>query len=168
MQEPPLIAGAGGGVGTTTIATALRGRDCDIYQPQQPVHVLVCRSTMHSLGCAQRALQTVPDRPVLAIVDDVPGAGPPSNVEARKRMTEADVAAIVRVPFVTEWREVDRPYRHAAELLLEDDRDLSKPLRAYAAALRKLVDEIVHLVEHQADSAHPPGGFATPSAFASR
>ena len=61
MQEPPLIAGAGGGVGTTTIATALRGRDCDIYQPQQPVHVLVCRSTMHSLGCAQRALQTVPD-----------------------------------------------------------------------------------------------------------
>lgn len=169
MQEPPLIAGVGGGVGTTTIATALRGRDCDIYQAHQPVHVLVCRSTMHSLGCAQRALKTVPVQPVLAIVDDVPGATLPSNVETRSRMTEGYVSAIVRVPFVTEWREVDRPYRLAAELLLEDDRDLSKGLRAYAAALRGLVDEIVGLVENQAEAAHAArGGTATNSAFAGR
>jgi hypothetical protein len=145
VHEPPFIAGVAGGVGTTTIAAALRGRDCGLYRANKPVQVLVCRSTLNSLGCAQRALQYTPAPPVLAIVDDVPNGGLSTNTANRVRMTEGYTSDIIRIPFVTEWRDVETPHHHAADLLVTADQP--KGLRAYADAVLDLVDAIVAIAD---------------------
>lgn len=166
MHEPPFIAGVAGGVGTTTIAAALRGRDCGLYRANKPVQVLVCRSTLNSLGCAQRALQHTPAPPVLAVVDDVPNGNLTANTANRLRMTEGYVSDIVRIPFVTEWRDVETPHQHAAELLVAGEP--SKGLRGYVDAVRLLVDAIVALTEDAARlSEDYPPDYPVP-AFAAR
>lgn len=145
VHKPPFIAGVAGGVGTTTIAAALRGRDCGIYRKNKPVQVLVCRSTLNSLGCAQRALQFTPAPPVLAVVDDVPNGSLSANTMNRLRMTEGYVFDVVRIPFVTEWRDVENPHHDAADLLVTADQP--KGLRPYVAAVRDLVDAIVAMAD---------------------
>jgi hypothetical protein len=155
-MERPLIAGAAGGVGTTTIAAALHAIDRRIYRANADVDVLVCRSTMYSLGCAQRALAAVPPgwRPVLAVVDDVPGASLSSNTKTRLKMTEGYVQAVVRVPFVADWRDFDSPADEAAEVLLPGD--VAKPLRGFAESMRALVDELAPLLAARSAPPVPP------------
>jgi DNA-binding LacI/PurR family transcriptional regulator len=46
MLEMPIVAGAGGGVGASTVASALVAADAGRYRAGQPMHVLVCRLTM--------------------------------------------------------------------------------------------------------------------------
>lgn len=168
MHEPPFIAGVAGGVGTTTVAATLRGRDCGLYRAHKPVHVLVCRSTLYSLGCAQRALQYTPAPPVLAVVDDVPNGGLPTNTANRLRMTEGYVSAAVRLPFVSDWRDVEAPYREAADLLVASD-EQPRGLRAYADAVRRLVEEIVAMADTE-PAPHPADDAAddTTAVFAGR
>lgn len=163
MFEPPFIAGVAGGVGTSTIAAALRGRDCGLYRAHKPAQVLVCRSTLTSLGCAQRALQYTPFPPVLAIVDDVPNGSLATNTANRLRMTEGYVSDIVRIPFVVEWRDVENPQHTAADLLVTADQP--KPLRAYVAAVRRLVDAIVEISD---GGDHPVAEATSGSGTASR
>jgi hypothetical protein len=106
-MRQPLVAGVAGGVGTTTIAVALRALDWDLYIEGTAVDVLVCRSTVHSLGEAHRSVGHTPYPPILVVVDDVPDrarlAAFPSAVRARTRMVEPHVAGAVAVPFVPEW-----------------------------------------------------------------
>lgn len=144
MREPPYVAGVLGGVGTTLIAQALQGVDCGIYGAGRPVHVLVCRSTVHSLHAAQCALQATPAKPVLAVVDDVPGAASwGANTANKVTVTGPYAASIVRVPLVPDWREVQSPHALARSVLAEAEQDLPKGVRTFAHALRDLVTEIV-------------------------
>lgn len=164
VYEPPFIAGVAGGVGTTTIAAALRGLDCGLYRANKPVQVLVCRSTLNSLGCAQRALQYTPDPPVLAVVDDVPNGSLSTNTANRLRMTEGYVADIIRIPFVSEWRDAENPHHHAADLLVSAEQP--KGLRAYVVAVQDLVNTIVAIAD-AGDAAQFSDGYRAP-AYAAR
>src|SRR5689334_3650021 len=106
----PLVAGVGGGVGTSTLAAALRGQDRGIYRPGDLVDVLVARATMVSLGAAARALVTCPEpRPVLVVVADQARGRLPDNAVHRLRMSEPYTAGIVHVPYVEAWRHLDQP-----------------------------------------------------------
>ena len=144
----PRIAGAAGGVGTTTIANALHGEDARIYRANERVDVMVCRSTMASVGNAQRALAAAVPRgqhpPVLAVVDDIPGASS-SHVKARLRMTEGVVTAIVPIPFVTDWRNIDDPLGLAADLL-RPGTEVPRSWRGFVNAMRDLVEELTPLL----------------------
>lgn len=150
----PQVAGVAGGVGTSTIATALRADDCGIYRGGAPVDVMVCRSTLYSVGCAQRAINATPRPPVLAVVSDTPaGVGP--NTRSRLRMTEPHVQGIVVVPFVSEWRETDAPYEQARDVLATDG---ARHLRAFTDAVEHLVEYLVSAQERAAStrSSLPP------------
>jgi hypothetical protein len=141
-MELPLIGGVAGGVGTTTIARALRAIDGGIYPGVAPVDLLVARSTMHSLACAQRAVAATPAPPILAVVADVPRARMSGRVKARMRMTEPYLAGVVVVPFVDTWPDLDDPDQDAERVLATADAELPKPLRGFAAAIHWLVEQI--------------------------
>lgn len=138
-MDQPRIAGVAGGVGTSTLAAALRARDCGIYRGGAVVDVLVARSSMYSLGCAQRAIAATPAPPVLAVVAEIPGSFP-GVVKTRLRMTEPHVAAIVMLPFVLDWPELDSPHHDATQLLLSVP--TSRSARAFVVALHELVEQI--------------------------
>jgi hypothetical protein len=58
MIRAPWVAGVGGGVGTSTVAAAVGGRDRGVFTGRG-VDVLVCRSTGESLIRATRAAPCV-------------------------------------------------------------------------------------------------------------
>ncbi|MEV1295403.1 hypothetical protein [Pseudonocardia sp. NPDC049635] len=145
MIDPPIVAGVQGGVGTTLLARALHGYDARIYRPWSPVDVLVCRSTAHSVYAAQHALQHTRDKPVLAVVDDAPGASWGQNTANKIRLTEPYVQSWVRIPMVSDWRELESPSSFVATILETAEQDLPKSARQFARALLELVDEIVRL-----------------------
>lgn len=147
MSRPraPRIAGVGGGVGTTTLATALRGYD-QSREIERGVDVLVCRSTGQSL---QQAAVTITrlaangrPRPVLAVTTDQPG--PVRGVtRARLRMIEPQVAALVVLPYVSHWRELTDPLAEAAGLAHRAAELQPRALRRYADALAGLARKLV-------------------------
>jgi len=141
--EPPIVAGVQGGVGTTLLARALRGADHRIYGARNPVDVLVCRSTVHSVYAAQCALQYTQGPPILAVVDDTPSANWGQNTTNKLRLTEPHVQSIVRIPLVSEWRDIESPSSVAEQVLVEAEADLPKSLRPFARSLHELVDEIL-------------------------
>ncbi|WP_226358500.1 hypothetical protein [Pseudonocardia sp. ICBG601] len=150
-MEPPIVAGVAGGVGTTLVAQALRGADHGIYGCSTAVDVLVCRSTLYSVSAAQRALQTTPAPPILAIVDDVPHATWGTNTTNKIRLTEPYVYRYIRIPMVAEWRDNPHPHAVAGNVLVDDERSLPKGIRSFAEALRELVDVVT-----EAATAHCP------------
>jgi hypothetical protein len=142
-MDVPLIGGVAGGVGTTTLARALRAIDGGIYPGAAPVDLLVARSTMYSLGCAQRAAAATPaPPPVLAVVADIPRVRLSGQVKARLRMTEPHLAGLVIVPYVETWSELDDPHQEAERVLATVVAELPKPLRGFAAAVHQLVDQL--------------------------
>lgn len=150
----PVVAGVGGGVGTTTVAAALHARDAGVCAGTA-VDVLVCRATGESLRRAAALVRALPGRaPVLAVTADlaVPGRGP---VAARLRMVAADVAAVVVLPPVRRWRALADPVVEAATLLGCAPGGMPRPLRAYAAALRDLARAVAE-DGRLADGAAPP------------
>jgi hypothetical protein len=152
-MQSPLIAGVGGGVGTSILAAALHAQDCGIYRGGRPVHVLVCRSTMSSIGNAQRALAAAPEPPALAVVEDIPGTGLPQAVRARLRMSEPHLSATVVLPFVPGWRDVDDPWAQASRLLF-----LPEPPRAvreFVRSLRQLLGSVIPRMQSTAPAPVP-------------
>ena len=118
VARMPLVAGVGGGVGTSTLAAAVRGQDRGIYRPGDLVDVLVARASMVSLGAAARALATCPEpRPVLVVVADQARGRLPDNAGHRLRMSEPYTAGIVHVPYVEAWRHLDQPIASAFHAL---------------------------------------------------
>lgn len=154
VRERPCVAGVAGGVGVSLLAAGIGGVDHGVYRAHTPVAVLVCRSTVSSVGGAAHALQYTPARPVLAVVADIPGVAMGANTRNRLRATEPHAAGIVHVPVVAGWRDVPRTIRRAGELLAADPAELSKPERALARALGELVDAVLALP----DPAVPPPG----------
>ncbi len=141
----PRIAGVGGGVGTTTLATALRGYDRG-RAAEQGVDVLVCRSTGESLHQAATMIAALVaagrPRPVLAVTSDQPSPirGP---LRARLRMIEPQVNALIVLPYVGHWRELTDPLSEVAGLAEAPIETLPKQLRGYAGALGALAEAVL-------------------------
>ena len=71
-MRAPVVAGVGGGVGTTTVAAALRGHDAGRVTAGWWPDILVCRGTLDSLRRAAAILETADPEafPVLAVTLD--------------------------------------------------------------------------------------------------
>jgi len=82
------VAGVAGGVGATTVATAIGAADRGVFLGR-PVDVLVCRATGDSLVRAARAAQLIAAaagrKPVLAVTA-ADGSGPSRPMTARLRL----------------------------------------------------------------------------------
>lgn len=138
----PRIAGVAGGVGTTTLATALRAYDRG-REGGRGVDVLTCRSTGQSLHQAATIVAWLADngrpRPVLAVTSDQPGQLH-GTCKARLRMMEPQLTAVVVLPYVGHWREMNDPLAEAAMLSEQPADELAKPLRPYGRALASLAE----------------------------
>lgn len=132
----PVVAGVAGGVGTSTVAAALRGRDAE--RDVERADIVVCHLTGDSLRKVARLAETLPAgaRPVLAVTA-APGAarGP---LAVRLRLLEPRFAGVVVLPHVGAWRELADPLAEAAVVLGKPAERLSRPLRGYADGLRAL------------------------------
>jgi hypothetical protein len=157
----PRLAGVAGGVGTTTLATALRGYDRG-RAAEQGAEVLVCRSTGDSLHAAATVItwlgSTGLPRPVLAVTADGPAPirGP---LRARLRMIEPQVNGLVVVPYVAHWRELTDPLAEAARLSECPADQLPKALRGYGDAIAALAEAVLR---SGLLTATRPGGPHTP------
>jgi hypothetical protein len=141
-MRAPVVAGVGGGVGTTTVAAALRGHDAGPLTAGWP-DILVCRGTLDSLRRAAAVLQNAdPDAfPVLAVTLDAARAAR-RPIRAHLELLEPDLGALVVLPYVRRWPTLPDPVAEAAHLLEEPADRLPRPLRGYAAALRELVEAV--------------------------
>ena len=140
-MRAPVVAGVGGGVGTTTVAVGLRGHDSGRvtgHRPDGSPDILVCRATLDSVRRAAAVLDEAgTEPPVLAVT--LAGRVPRGPLRARLELLEPDAAALVLLPHVRRWCTLADPLAEAAQLLVEPVAQLPRPLRAYAAALRELV-----------------------------
>ena len=136
----PVVAGVGGGVGTTALAVALRGIDGG-RERVDTADILACRGTLDSLARAADALQHAgpAPRPVLAVTLD--GGRAPGVLRARLELVAADTA-VVLLPHVRRWRTLADPVAEMSSLLRDPLDRLPRPLRAYAAALRVLAGAV--------------------------
>ena len=63
-------------------------------------------------------------------------------IRAHLELLEPDLGALVVLPYVRRWATLADPVAEAAHLLAEPADRLPRPLRAYAAALRELVEAV--------------------------
>jgi hypothetical protein len=153
----PIVAGVAGGVGTTTVHFLIPASiDGGVYRGGY-VDVLVCRSTVLDLTRAHRAVQAVPGKPLLVVVQDIP-AKPPRPVRALTTMVEPHVSGVVNLPFVAEWRNESDPWRLAATAA--SHAEVAKSLRPLQAARRELMtlltQQLPWLGPTWGTAAHPP------------
>jgi hypothetical protein len=133
------VAGVGGGVGTTTLAVAVRGTDHGIFSGHA-VDVLVCRSTVESVARAARAAQllsTSQPRPVLAVTA-TDSARPSRALLARLRLLEPHAAGVVLLPYVPQWRTLTAPLDSVRGMFARPTVELPRPLRSYVSAVGQL------------------------------
>ena len=104
-MRAPVVAGVGGGVGTTTVAVGLRGHDSGRvtgHRPDGSPDILVCRGTLDSVRRAAAVLDEAgPEPPVLAVT--LAGRVPRGPLRARLELLEPDAAALVLLPHVRRW-----------------------------------------------------------------
>lgn len=134
------MAGVAGGVGTTTLAAAVRGLDRGVFVGR-PVDVLVCRATGDSLiraGHAAALVQELTGKAPVVAVTAADASGPSRPVSARLRLLQPNTAAVVVLPFVRRWRDIGVPLDEARTLLSVPRAELPRPLRRYAAAVHDL------------------------------
>lgn len=138
----PVVAGVGGGVGTTTVAAALRAHDAGRIAGRMP-DILVCRGTFDSLRRAAAVLDDAGPEPVPVVAVTLDRArmlrGP---LRARLDLLEADAGALVLLPHVRRWGTLADPLAETTRLLADPAERLPRPLRAYTAALRELVEAV--------------------------
>jgi len=138
----PVVAGVGGGVGTTTVAAALRAHDAGRIAGRLP-DILVCRGTFDSLRRAAAVIDDAGPEPVPVVAVTLDGArmlrGP---LRARLDLLEADAGALVLLPHVRRWGTLADPLAETTRLLADPAERLPRPLRAYTAALRELVEAV--------------------------
>jgi len=122
MTEPnvmraPVVGAVGGGVGATVLAALLECPEAGVVagDGSQPVDVLVCRSTAHSVRDAIAVAARMGGAPVLAVVADC-SHSPPSAVRHRLRMAGPNLTGIVAVPWWDWLRETDDPAAHTTTL----------------------------------------------------
>ncbi len=139
-SRSPLAVGVAGGVGTTTVATALGLVDRGVFTGRT-ADVLVCRSTGDSLHRAARAAQLVAadghGLPLLAVTC-ADTSGPSRPTIARLRLLEPHASAVVVLPYVRRWHDLAAPLDEVRDLLTRPAGELPRALRPYAAALTRL------------------------------
>lgn len=140
-MRAPIVGGVAGGVGTTTVATALHGTEAG--RVDRRCDVVVCRGTGDSLRRAAALAEHLGPRPrpVLAVNSDggCAGRGP---LHARLRMIEPHFSAVVLLPRVGRWATLPEPLEEAAGLLAVPTRELPRALRPYALALHELATAV--------------------------
>jgi hypothetical protein len=150
--RPPIVAGVSGGVGTTTLALALHGRDAGTDTAE--ADVLVCRSSLESLDRASRIADLAwPGRyPVLFVTLDSAERRPPARLaRLGDRWT-----AVVPVPHVARWRELVDPYREAAGLLGSPRGELPRTVRSLLDAVARAAHIVADSGRLSAPAAAPP------------
>ena len=133
------VAGVSGGVGTTTVATALGATDRGIFVGRR-VDVLVCRSSADSLIRVARAAQLLRHdgcRVVLAITS-TDQTRPTRALVARVRLLEPNATSVVLLPYVARWRDLAAPLDAVRGLLGHRSTELPRALRGYAGAISDL------------------------------
>ncbi|MGW2724874.1 hypothetical protein [Streptomyces sp. NPDC001492] len=124
---PPLflpavaVAGCHGGSGASTVTRLLAPSAYEVRIDQLHVKdvplVLVCRSTAYGTAMATTAVNGahynlthgwLARPPLLVVVADSP-LPEPATARARLKLLQDRVSAIVRLPFVPMWRDVDNP-----------------------------------------------------------
>ncbi|RZT83762.1 hypothetical protein EV383_0580 [Pseudonocardia sediminis] len=140
----PTVGGLAGGVGTSTVAHALRGRDLGpVGGAARLPDVVVCRASVSGLERAARIAPATPGagHPVLAVTTD--GADTSEGPLAdRLRDGAAGWAALVLLPRVLHWPLVGDPLAEATSLLTLPADDLPEPVRDYARALTRIVEAL--------------------------
>lgn len=140
----PSVGGLAGGVGTSTVARALRGRDLGpVGGTVRLPDVVVCRASVAGLECATRVAPATPGpgRPVLAITTDGPESadGP---LAGRLREAADGWSTLVLLPHVARWSLVDDPLAEATSVLTLPAADLPDPVQEYARALARIVEAL--------------------------
>ncbi|MGI5127124.1 hypothetical protein ACQEVB_09970 [Pseudonocardia sp. CA-107938] len=135
----PVVTGLGHGTGASTVAEALHARDAGTWAPA--ADIVVCRGGGGSMRAAE-ALRLAPFglRPVLALTHT--GAAPAAS-RARVQQLGRRFAAVVELPYVARWEVLGQSPAEAADLLGLEREELEPAVAAYAAALRRLVDEVL-------------------------
>ncbi|MDN5916944.1 MAG: hypothetical protein L0I76_17865, partial [Pseudonocardia sp.] len=140
----PTVGGLAGGVGTSTVAHALRGRDVGpVVGTARLPDVVVCRASVSGLERATRIAPVTPgpDRPVLAVTTDGPDTadGP---VAGRLRDAADGWSALVLLPRVAHWFLVGDPLAEATSLLTHPVDELPEPVREYARVLTRIAETL--------------------------
>jgi hypothetical protein len=134
----PVITGVTRGSGTSTLAAALHTIDGGLLAPGSAgeADVLVCRSDEQSLRQAA-ALACAPSgpRPVLVLAGIARGIPTPA-------VPAGQFGAVVVLPHVRRWFAGDARAEAAAVLAYPPER-LPADVRAYAAALHRIVSALV-------------------------
>ncbi|MFP5072335.1 hypothetical protein ACLFMI_22055 [Pseudonocardia nantongensis] len=136
----PVVGGLAGGVGTSTVARALRARDAGVVTGTDLLpDVLLCRDTVSGLARAARvAPRPAAGAPVLALH---PGSADPDGIDAAA--AGPGWAAVVALPAVPGWARSADPWADAATVLggRSGEPRTGDPaaLRRYAEALDRIV-----------------------------
>lgn len=131
----PAVGGLAGGVGTTTVARALRGHDLGVVAGSDLLpDVLLCRDTAAGLAAAARVAPGAGrgGGPVLAVH---PVSAEPDGVDSGA--AGEGWAAVVALPLVPGWARAIDPWSDAATVLCRST--TSAPVRHYTEALRRVV-----------------------------
>ncbi|WP_226358876.1 MULTISPECIES: hypothetical protein [unclassified Pseudonocardia] len=130
----PVVGGLAGGVGTTTVARALHGRDLGrVCGPDLLPDVVVTRDTAAGLAAAARVAPAPgPDSPVLVLH---PGTADPDGIDADA--AGPGWAAVVALPAVPGWARSADPWSDAAGVLTRPGP--SAAVRRYADAIGRVV-----------------------------
>ena len=154
----PVVAGVGGGVGTTTVAVGLRGHDGGRVAGWRP-DILVCRDTLDSVQRAAEVLDAASPEPPPVLAVTLAGRALRGALRPRLELLEPDTAGLVLLPHVRRWSTLPDPLAEVARLLVDPADRLPRPVRAYAAALRELVAAVAasgRLGSGTARPARPP------------
>lgn len=157
-MRAPLVCGVAGGVGATTIAAALQAQDVGIYCGG-PVDIVVCRTTSSSVAAAHCVVNAAPGKPVLVVVADGP-LRMPAPAKARLTMVEPHLTALVMMPFVARWREIDQAFEQAVAALRYPNQ-VPKWLQPWAGALGQVMAAVLPLVEGPSSAPTETSGLTT-------
>ena len=127
----PAVVGVAGGVGTSTVAAALGGRDLGVFTGR-PADVVVCRATVASVLAAGR-VAALCTRPVVAVTA-VDTGKLSAALRSRLALLEPHTAAVVTLPWVPQWRDLVDPIQELRDQLHRAGK-LSRPVAGYLAAL---------------------------------
>jgi hypothetical protein len=130
--ESPAVVGVAGGVGTSTVATALGGLDLGVFTGR-PADVVVCRATVASVLRAGR-VAALCGRPVVAVTA-VDTGKPSSALRSRLALLEPHTAAVVALPWVPQWRDLVDPLQQLHDQLAQPAGQLPRPVGGYVAGV---------------------------------
>ncbi|MFK0250204.1 hypothetical protein ACIQUM_36345 [Amycolatopsis azurea] len=115
--QPPVVAGASGGVGTSAVARLLDGRDAGVWRTDIPgpltmPDVLVAGVSVQSMTQARRVLTLLSQlggRPLLVVVGDGRGRAP-ADSRALLTLVQPLVRDVAHLPYTRAWRTCTSPH----------------------------------------------------------